>query len=229
MCRVAAIVLALFCPAFMSVCLGQGGRRTQAQQTLFKIHVVFSGIAAFHDSLGRLPDDAAAVCLANRWWCSGQSTERWLEDGWNRRLTYLAHGSEYEVRSDGPDGEMNTADDLVLDSGVERSRVRALAGCYTSASDSEADLPNQGFIALDTTRVRSAEYLVRAVAPGSSSAVWYPLPATFVFVGWHDVGSYRSMWLQADGDSLFGIVRRGTDVSFRDHEAPVGFRRSKCR
>lgn len=35
------------------------------------------------------------------------------EDAWGHTLHYMRRGNEYELRSAGPDGELNTSDDLV--------------------------------------------------------------------------------------------------------------------
>ncbi|MBW3598708.1 MAG: hypothetical protein KY475_15720 [Planctomycetes bacterium] len=56
------------------------------------------------------------------------STEDWRnmvsrqEDGWNNPLRYTPHDADYEVRSAGPDGHFDTADDIT-DQDVRGSRV----------------------------------------------------------------------------------------------------------
>lgn len=213
-------VAVLFVVVVMAAGPCNSGTRSAAERTEVTIHEVFKGVARFRDSLGSLPPTIEDVCRANAWWCQLDSL-RWPVDGWSRRVSYRADGEQYEVRSSGADGILNTPDDVVLSSSQERGLVQQLAGCYDF-------LPvllqlNVSGVILDTAHSSAAQYRLRPVGTWRE-AHWYPVPNQQVWLEWSTPPSGLLVQVTVHGDSVEGTIEEGSDFGAGRRRRVIGHR-----
>ena len=69
-------------------------------------------VTAYERRTGSLPERLADLPAA------GMQPDPWLADGWGQAIRYTRRGSEFELRSAGPDGVFETSDDLAADERV---------------------------------------------------------------------------------------------------------------
>lgn len=168
--------------------------------TTARLRYTHGVLLSFHAEQGGLPDSLAVVCATDTELC------RLKLDGWGRPVVYSRMNGDFLLRSSGADGVLNTTDDIVLSSANERSKVHALAGCY-SVSMPWWESFNSNMIVLDTTPfIEGYDARPSDVEP-FLGAEWIPHRADSLTLYWIGVDEGVSLRLTLRNDSLLGLAR----------------------
>jgi hypothetical protein len=133
-----------------------------------------------------------------------------LSDSWARAIRYRLVPGEYELRSAGPDGVFENADDLVFVPSRWQAQIGAFVGCYAVSLEWAPGFPGQRLV-LDTVDGRQR---VRPSLTSGRPGGWSPAGDS-VIIAWdggpHAHDTQLELRLRTAGDSLVGTgrARRG--------------------
>lgn len=181
---------------------------------------VQEAVSEFASIRGRLPDSLNEIC-SERAACAelpGSSVEG-LRDGWGRPFSYTRDSSEYELRSNGPDGRADTADDITFRPSTERSRMQNAAGCYSVDLSWWNEFQGARLV-LDTVMQVPGLFVLRPQLSNEyMTATWW-LWGDTVTLDWSMIHSVARISVQVMDDSLIGAAsipgyRRKKVVAYR--------------
>ncbi len=191
--------------AMLVAAIGCGPYRMRPNElTSSRLREVHGALLQFWSREGVLPDSLVILCKREPNLCNLTAPERWILDGWGRPLVYSVVSDGFVLRSAGKDGIVGSADDNVLYSALERSRVLAVRGCYRF--DFSWWEPYQGeVVLLDTVPDAGGNY---AVQPRLRSyrGLWHPLDQDSLTVSWIAVDVSLVLRLRRSSDSLTGVA-----------------------
>jgi hypothetical protein len=181
-------------------------RQTPGEVTAAKLQQMHGALLEFRALQGHLPDSLELVCRRDSRLCELASRESWKTDGWGRAFSYVRSDEEFELHSAGADGLAGTPDDMAISSLMERSRVRAIAGCYATSRSWWKELPGN-LILLDTVP-RGSGY---ALLPDAGSYVgrWVPEGTDSVRLAWIFADQSMTLVVRHHADSLVGRALNG--------------------
>ena len=168
-------------------------------------------VERYRDSTGYLPDSLQDLCLSGvgdatcPYWPVG----RRLLDSWGHTFHYDKTGSDdYVVIVKGPDGALDTPDDVRFQLSVERRWVHAAAGCYQLDGLHWEAFPGR-LLTFDTVRVSPGRFKAHPAVLSYHGPSWHPLDSVAMTVDWLEIHHGVMFHLVRDSDSLIGAVRRG--------------------
>lgn len=171
--------------------------------TFWRMREIRRAIREFQISHGRLPADLGGIC-PRATPCPLMPGGSELADAWGEPFSYEAADSgDYVLRSGGPDHRLNTADDLVFASAVERAAVAEVSGCYRIDVGWWKEFPRLPLI-LDSTEVGVGRYGVRPTPEGYSSGTWILRGSDTIEVTWSLGEVVSKLWLRPPDSLLFG-------------------------
>jgi len=203
-----------------------------------RIRELHRQIERFHAVRGHLPESISDLCTLSGAECRPEDTIRY-RDGWGQGISYRGTGREFELRSAGHDRRLNTNDDLVLSSALERENVRRLSGCYLVEGDTWVDLDQRvrqrvsfAQLRLDTTATQDVGggYSVAPTPPAYSGgrAFWQPKDSNSLAVVWTVGFANQQLALTARESTLIGQWSIGDDVRTHRAAGRIILRRSRC-
>jgi hypothetical protein len=106
-------------------------------------------------------------------------------DEWNHPFAYRRVADEYELRSAGPDGQLETPDDLVYRPSTERRMVELMAGCYRVSFEHWTEYPSASLLRLDTLETSIGQYAAAPSLAGYTFEPWWiPIDQSTAEVTW---------------------------------------------
>jgi len=179
--------------------------RPRSQPTaLGELWHVHLGVKSFAAERGRLPQTIEELNDASfpaRYVGAGG-----LRDSWGRAIRYRLVPGEYELRSAGPDGVFENADDLVFVPSQRQAQIDAFVGCYDVSVGWVHGFRGRQMV-LDTAGGRLR---VRPSLTSGTPGGWSPAGDS-VFIAWdggpHAHDTRLELRLRMAGDSLAGTGR----------------------
>jgi hypothetical protein len=190
----------------MSGCVFNGAGRPKGDATLDNVRTLGTAIEAFRAAEGELPETLDAICTNPRA-CDHYLPARAVDE-WSMRIRYDHDGTDYSLRSAGPDRRFDTADDLVFSTVDQRERTRLLAGCYVVSLPWWEDFTG-GRLVLRTEPKGPSSYTLLPEVYGATGA-WRPIAGDSVELSWaRGLGIIRMVLHRSPDGSLHGWWRAG--------------------
>lgn len=193
------------------VCMGYAWQRQQDpnQYTRSQMRDVRAAIWDFQQQKSRLPETLQEICPdpADCPLTRHGSELSPLRDGWGEMLRYRTDGSEYELRSVGPDRTSETLDDIVFSSSEEQALMLSVAGCYLTDLTWWTEFPGHQVV-LDTATVGRGGlgYRMAPVPKGYLDGIWRLEAGERIVLDWAQEHAGARIDFEQVGDSLRGMA-----------------------
>ncbi|HEX2080515.1 MAG TPA: hypothetical protein VHG08_22620 [Longimicrobium sp.] len=185
------------------------------QATSDEMNTILTQIAWFSDTIGGLPETLQELCPGVERGCPWMLPGWRFTDVWERPFRYTRlGGDEFELRSAGPDGAFDTADDVVYRPSAERALVARASGCYRMVQNGWKEFSG------DELRLDSAEVPMhptfrrgRAYHASPLDAVWEGVGNDSIAVRWVGIHSSMNYVLHVGRDTLSGYSTIGIGMA----------------
>ena len=91
---------------------GDVGGDARKEATRQSIAAIDSAVTVYNVKVGKMPKDLKDLTVGSNEDDQGLLKSADLNDAWGNPLEYKVDGRKYTIRSAGPDGQMNTEDDI---------------------------------------------------------------------------------------------------------------------